>query len=427
MDGIKKLKCEQCGCESEIVEAFRKHKARFYGKTEMLCPDCWSQNYMQMSKLNLYLMGLALFGGFIVHYFDQSNSLVVMLINIPLIYIFMALSVIPHEMGHIIVGRLVGYEVFRVIIGYGNVLFNCRLFGYDWELRPFPLGGVTVIATHSPQLYRLRRFVMLLAGPLVNLILILLLVGTLPSLHLQGVPLGVDIIIANGILLVLNLWPHRITTAAGVIENDGLALMITPFMKRNKIDEHLVAYCFISANEFSRQKQFEKTITLCEQGLQIFPDALLLRIQLGVALLALNEHEKARDTFTSLLAREDTTSIQKAIILNNIAYTNILAGRTDLIEESDSYSYTSYKNAPWVPAIKGTRGAVLVETGRIDEGLQLLREAFDASPEPQSKALNAAHIALGEKLRGNTEESRKFLDITYSLDPQCQLLNRFQC
>ena len=62
--------------------------------------------------------------------------------------------------------------------------------------------------------------------------------------------------------------------------------------------------------------------------------------------------------------------------------------------------------------------------GRVDEGLLLLREAFDAHFEPEGKALNAAHIALGEKRRGNVEESIRYFNVARTLDPLCQLLNR---
>jgi hypothetical protein len=56
--------------------------------------------------------------------------------------------------------------------------------------------------------------------------------------------------------------------------------------------------------------------------------------------------------------------------------------------------------------------------------LELLREAFNADSEPAGKALNAAHIALGEKLRGNSETGARYLKIAHALDPQCQLLSR---
>jgi tetratricopeptide (TPR) repeat protein len=425
-----RLKCGGCGCESEVEEAFRKHKAGLSGQPTMLCPECWSKQYIAMSKMSFSLIGIAFVGGLIIHYFDPSNFLAALLINVVLLYIFMLTTVVPHELGHAIAGRLLGYKVFRVIIGYGKVLFKRRFLGWEWEFRPFPIGGVTVIAIRSSRFYRLRRFVMLLAGPLVNVIFIVLLFwilpkgGSLSSYSLQGVAPALDFFLANAVLLGLNLWPYKITTAAGVTENDGLALITIPFSKRKKIEEHLSAYYFLASHDLSRQKQYVQAIRVCEEGLGLYPDAVPLRMQLGIVFLALNEFEKARASFTELLTRKDIKPGQKMIILNNIAYTNLLSGRTDLTEEANRYSEEAYKNIPWVPAVKGTRGAVLVETGRVDEGLVLLREAFDAYSEPEGKALNAAHIALGEKLRGNTEESMRYLKVAHTLDPQCQLLNR---
>jgi len=349
--------------------------------------------------------------------------------NIVLLYFFMQLMAIPHELGHAIVGKLLHYEIFLVIIGYGKTLFTRSVLGCEWEFRPFPIGGVTLIATRFSRFYRLRRFVMLLAGPLVHVIFIVILFwilpdGSLGSYSFIGMEPDIDFLLANTLLLVLNLWPYKITTAAGVIESDGLALITTPFSKQNKIEEHLATYYLLAAHKLSRLKQFVQAVSACEEGMRFNPDAVPLRVQLGVIFLSLNEFEKARSSFTELLACKDIHLGQKMIILNNIAYTNLLSGRSDLIEESNRYSEEAYKNIPWVPAIKGTRGAILVETGCVDEGLALLREAFDATSEPEGKARNAAYIALGEKLLGNMEESARNITVARTLDPQCKLLNR---
>ena len=425
-----RLKCNGCGCESEVEEAFRILKQGLSERPILLCPECWSKKYIAKSKQSYSIIVFVLIIGLIIHYVDPSNNYAALMINFVLIYIFMLTTVIPHELGHAIAGRLLGYRVFRVTIGYGQVLFSSKFLGWEWEFRPLPIGGVAVIATSLSRFYRLRHFVMLLAGPLVNVIFIVLLFWILPkhgifsSYGFQGVAPAFDFFLANAILLVMNLWPRKITTAAGVTENDGLALLTVPFSARKKIEERLAVYYFLVSQEFCRQKQYLQAVGLCEEGLERYPDAVLLRTQLGIAYLSLNEYGKASATFAGLLAHKDIKPDQKMILLNNIAYTNLLSGRNQLIEESNRYSEEAYKNIPWVPAVNGTRGAVLVEMGRVDEGLLLLREAFDAHFEPEGKALNAAHIALGEKRRGNVEESIRYFNVARTLDPQCQLLNR---
>ncbi len=434
MEGFKtsdgRLKCNGCGCESEVEEAFRKFKPGLSGQPILLCPECWSKKYIAKSKQSYGIIVLVLVGGLIIQYVNPSNDFSALMINFVLVYLFMLTTVIPHELGHALAGRLLGYRVFRITIGYGRVLFSRKFLGWEWEFRPLPIGGVAVIATCSPRFYRLRHFVMLLAGPLVNVIFIVLLFWILPkgssltSYSSHGVAPALDFFLANAILLGINLWPRKITTAAGVTEDDGMALLTVPFIAREKVEERLAAYYFLASQELCRQKQYFQAVSLCEEGLTLYPDAVLLRTQLGIVYLSLNEYEKASTTFAGLLAHKDIKLDQKMILLNNIAYTNLLSGKNQLIEESNRYSEEAYKNIPWVPAVKGTRGAVLVEMGRVDEGLVLLREAFDAHFEPEGKALNAAHIALGEKRRGNIEEGIRYFNAARTLDPQCQLLNR---
>ena len=265
---------------------------------------------------------------------------------------------------------------------------------------------------------------------MVNVILIAALYciptkgGSLISYNVYGVAPAVDFLLANIILLGLNLFPYKITTVAGVIENDGLVLIKVMFSDQKKIDFHIASYFFLVSQEHYRRKQYLQALRICEEGLELCPDAILLRTQLGRVFLSLNDFEKARSIFGELLHHKDISPGQKMIMLNNIAYADILSGRADLMDEADRYSEEAYRNIPWISAIKGTRGALLVETGRVDEGLQLLQKAYDGHSEPEGKALNAAHIALGEKLRGNTEESVRYLEIAQTLDPQCQLLDR---
>lgn len=425
-----RLKCSGCGCASEIKEAFRKFKPDLSGASMLLCPECWSKKYIAKSKQSFIIIAFIFVVGLIIYCLDTSNNFAALLTNILLLYSFMLTTVIPHELGHSIVGMLLGYRVFRVVIGYGQVLFTRRFMGWAWEFRPLPIGGVTIIATRSAHFYRLRQFVMLLSGPLVNVVFIVLTFwllrkgGTSRLYSSQGVAPALDFFLANAILLGMNLWPRKIMTAVGVTENDGMALLTIPFVRRKKVEERLAAYYFLASQELRRVKQFEQAARVCEKGLGLYPDAVLLRTQLGVIFLSLDEFEKARNIFAGLLTLKDLKPDQRMILLNNIAYTNILSGKSDLMGESMHYSEEAYKNIPWVPAVQGTRGAVLVEAGCLEEGLVLLRKAFDAHSEPEGKALNAAHIAIAEKRRGNGEEGFRYFNAARTLDPQCQLLDR---
>jgi Peptidase family M50/Tetratricopeptide repeat len=423
-------KCNDCGCESQIGQAFRPYKPGLFRRPVMLCPACRSENYISRFKASSGILALVVVGGFLIQYLDPSNNGATLLINLGVIYIFALMMVIPHELGHAIIGTLLGFRIFRVIIGYGRPLLTRVFLGWRWELRPLPIGGVTVTATLSTRFFRLRKFLLIFAGPLVNVICIALPIWLLSQARgasgpgSWGTSLFIDFFMANVLLLGVNLWPHRITTAAGGIENDGLALLRTPFISSQRVDEAPVGYHFLASQELCQQEQYAAAARNCEEGLAKYPNSSLLRSQLGIVFLSMNEHEKARALFSELLEHTDIKPDQRMILLNNIAYTDLMSGSPELLEEAQRCSEQAYRNIPWVHSVKVTRGAVLVETGRLEEGLPLLRSAFNSHTEPKDKAFIAAFIALGENRRGNNEEGVRYFNMARALDPLCKLLNR---
>jgi regulator of sigma E protease len=108
--------------------------------------------------------------------------------------------VVIHELGHFAVARLCGVKVLRFSVGFGRILWSRRL-GRDrteWALSAIPLGGYVkmaderegdVAAADLPRAFNRqsvwRRIAIVVAGPLANLLLaVLLFAGT----FVAGVP-----------------------------------------------------------------------------------------------------------------------------------------------------------------------------------------------------------------------------------------------
>ncbi|MDF7675242.1 RIP metalloprotease RseP [Neisseriaceae bacterium ESL0693] len=93
-----------------------------------------------------------------------------------------------HELGHLVVARLCGVKVLRFSIGFGKPFACIRRGGIEWCLAPIPLGGyVRMVDTREgevndadlpyafDQQHPLKRIAIVLAGPITNLILAVLL------------------------------------------------------------------------------------------------------------------------------------------------------------------------------------------------------------------------------------------------------------
>ena len=125
-----------------------------------------------------------------------------MLILQKLLWFLVALSVlvVVHELGHYLVARLAGVKVLRFSVGFGKTLFM-RRFGRDqteWAICALPLGGYvkmlderegTVAAAEVHRSFNRapvgRRIAIVLAGPVANFLLAILLYWVL---FMHGLP-----------------------------------------------------------------------------------------------------------------------------------------------------------------------------------------------------------------------------------------------
>ena len=343
-------------------------------------------------------------------------------LNLLLTALFTVLMIIPHELGHAIATRWLGGKVFRITIGSGRLAWRGTVFGFPCEIRQFPFHGSTLSLTRDRSLYRLRRFLIVISGPAVNLgFLYLILQISDPSLSPSLAPAWC-LAAANAWILVANLFPYKLKLPTGKIPNDGLSLIMMPFLSEAKVEQMLRLYYVYEGVEALSNSQLYHAKAIFREGLEKYPENSFLRNGLGIACLELGQFREARSIFTSLLNRNEASKLLHAVLLNNLAYADILCDRHGLLEEADNLSLQVYRNFPWVPAFKRTRGIILVELSRIDEGIALLRQAMEGNEEPRSIAVDAAYLAIAEARKGSVERAKQYLIAARQLDSRCPVL-----
>lgn len=413
--------------ETQVEQVFYKVRQRHTGEVRRRCPECWlkTRKHGYYRWLETYLVigvigvGLAL----------GQNALGWFFLNLIFFYLLMILAALPHELGHAFAAQAVGFRAFYVIIGFGQTIFERPFCGFNFQLRAIPLGGFAVSAAKNTDHYRLKRCVMIFAGPGANLLVAGLLVLLLPNPALNfdftsGIRFANLFLIANLFCFAWSLWPHMIQTALGEIPNDGLLMWKTLFLTKEDVEKAPLAYFLYEGAELLKCNQHQTANEWFERGLNKFPEEMNLLNGQGACLLRLKRLSEAQDVFRKLLDRPTIDLFHRSLFANNLAYVNTLIGGEEFMLEADKYSKEALECMPFHPKYKGTRGSVLVELGKYDEGISMLKEAMENNEDSRSKALNACHIAIAEKRRGNSEESRKFAEIARSLDADCMLLDR---
>ncbi len=422
------LRCDRCGVESPLEQAFVKKLGLPHLETRISCPSCVDKRTTAFVKGLLLFFALCGGVGVLLVLVSALRFWRFLFLNLFVFGVLYVLSVFAHECAHALAARLLGMRVFSVSIGCGRVVHRQVAGETVIELKQYPLGGVTLAVPTEADSYRIKMSVMVGSGPLVNFLLVvvataIVMRGYLPVGHLLVFH---QLLVGNLCMLLDALWPRKIQVGGMQIPNDGLALLQLRSLSESDIQERLAWRFCLEGLKCREVKRFVEAEQWCRRGLASHPGNLLLLNVWGVTLLDLGKSEEAREAFSGILRSENLDSGVRSVILNNIASADLLIGRPELLDEADKYSAEAYKQVPWAAQVRGTRGAVLVECGRIGEGLSLLKESAGANEDPRGEAAVACYIALGEMRRENRAEARKYLESARTLDPACLILARVE-
>ena len=423
-------KCHICGLETKIEQAFYTVPDSDRKTPRKRCPVCWTKRRTAEGKRSFfrYLILLVLGFGFLLT--GASSSFGLFVLNLLLMCVFIVLATIPHEFGHALVAKALGLRVFQVVVGYGRILFQRSIAGFDFQIKTFPFGGYAVALHNGAEWYRLKEILLIVGGPLANLLLaglgwLWLPPDRSPTLDMVGALMPAQMfILANLICVAYSVWPHRFHSEFGKIANDGLLLWTTLRLSQTQIEERLPWLYLYEGGESWKAGQYQAAQVWFEKGLDRNPDLPALLNAAAANLIDLKRFAESREMFSRISRLEGLDATFRCILFNNIAFVNLLIGSADLLVEADNLSREAFEALPWLTYVQGTRGCILVELGRIEEGLALIQDAVDRSEEPRDKAFGACYIAIAEKRRGNLVLSRTYFEAARALDPDCLLLER---
>ncbi len=415
------LECSNCGLVSKVETAFVKVRKRFY------CPKCYQEKEYGQARRELIIFALVSLFSLAVLFTPYAEQFSI-LITIFFFYSCNIMMLALHELGHAVVAKLLGLRIFAIIFGTGKTLVKKQINTIHFSLNIFPFSGIVVWGTADPKFYRLRYFLSILAGPAVHIIFLILLVPRFirgSSIYLGDSFLDMFLFVlaaSNLVLLIVNLYPRSFYTAFGLHPSDGLALYKTLKMSSSERDTHLAGYYLYEGMIANEQMRYQQALDSSEEGLKHFPNNMYLGNLQANMMLSLGAFEEAREIFKQLLEKEESEA--RFMLYNNLAYANLMIQDESLLAEADSLSKEAFENIPWAPSVRGTRGAVLVELGFLDEGKGLLLEAMAEHLEAGGKAADACHIAIAEIGKGNLPEGQYYIETAEQLDPNCHLLNR---
>ncbi len=418
------MKCDLCGTESNFDAAFVKNPR----SPKTLCPQCWVRRGQTRQIWFLVALLIAGVSGFSFKLLAPESPGAGVLLNFFMIGVSVIVSIVPHELGHAIVARALGWKVYQIVIGLGKPLFKRRWYGILFEFRSIPVAGATFMTPTDTRWFRSKFFLSVLAGPAVNAMMvigvILICQGTLNYFDFDALPVPAQLFIgANVWIIIVNLWPYELKSGFGV-PNDGKQLLQTLAFTKKALQQVECARFTFEALLCRERGDLSGARAWCDEGLTLYPQNPSLLNFSAINDLDLHNYERARETFLKLAEIPDQPRAARLVYLNNLAYADALTENPAWLAEADAYSRDAYAALPWMAAVVGTRGTVLVAMGQYQEGMKLLTKSIADAESPRNKAENCCYMALALHHSGNSDEAGKYLELARELDPKCPRLER---
>lgn len=313
-------------------------------------------------------------------------------------------SIVFHELAHFAVGRLVGLRPWLISIGDGHVVVQHQFDTVKLILRANPYSGVVYPFVLESQLSQTRwkQFAMVLAGPLLNLALCIYFtkVALDPTRSLSLYQAPEQLAAVNAYLLLWCLIPFHANVDGVQTPNDALSL-IQLATGRNR----------------TASKSLAK-VAQADAGTPTGPSWSWMVNQVEATSLLTHCREQ--------LSNPHLPIAERVTLLDTFATCVLMYGAGEFLPEADRYSEELYTLKPDEWTVKGTRGSVFIETGRLEEGMSMLQEVMDKDSSAFDRAISASFLALAELKRNNVDGAAEWLRKSRDLDPNCGSLKRIE-
>jgi len=333
-------------------------------------------------------------------------------VNICLFVLAVKLSVVAHEAGHAVFATLVGGVPKRIVLGmhhevarfyYKNVkiIVNSIMraglafsaFEYStnirWRLLAYSIGGVTFNFCLAGLLYLLFGFDMnILNGQ-------------------SGINPVTPLIVSNMLAGIGNLIPFYSTHGGQRHASDGLSILKIPFLKKSELSKLGMTTHLLDSYDLMEERKYQEAIEKIEEIKKMSSEMRMMDVELGICYLKLGDIEKCLDTLRSMeeLFDGDEYNAYKPYYFNGLAWIYLIKEEYKL---ADEYSERARKLAPDVEAIAGTRGALLIEIGKLNEGEALLSSDIDFNLPNRNTVTDSAYLAYTFHSRNQKKISDKY-------------------
>jgi hypothetical protein len=305
-----------------------------------------------------------------------------------------------HEFGHMLCAALLSLPIRLISIGIGPLLWRGRIGEIQFQLRATPLSGY-VWCYPQPVVRMLPSLFFLLGGvlgnvALVGLVAVVVKAGVVsgPALDYLGL-----IVLVQYFIIFQNLVPYWTTVDDLRVGTDGMQLLqLVAGPWRGPTQAGL-----LYAGMLDHYGRADRAPPRRASARLIYQ---MLRPGRWTDADARRDFQDAvqRELGRGALSREETILALDALVTSGLMYRD-----PPLRAHLDAWSQQALRLGPDIATLRGSRGAVLVELGRYQEGKALLVPLVGAQPGKSFDAfMSCVFLAHAEHAMGNAAAARAF-------------------
>jgi hypothetical protein len=345
---------------------------------------------------------------------------------IPTVFVWGHISIVLHELGHFYAAKVLGMEPIRIKVGAGPRLAAFEFFGRPIDYFLVPTYGMTYVSIGTLRRLRTKLVLLSLAGPVVNFILIasliraMILVARTDGFFYDHIEFFFFILLMESIIVIANLAPVNHKIDGVITPSDGKSIFQAVILPKSRLVKRTISELITALNVYA-ETETDKNIEALNG------EQALIELYLnGSIAMVRREYHKAIPLFEKLLESPLLGKREQAFLLDMMASTALYHQKHEYLSAAQGWSERATQLLPNLATLKGTRGAILIESGFVNEGLNLLKPLIALGNRDLDRLVSAAFVAKGESIRGNRREAEKYLSLAKSLPDPIGIVRRIE-
>jgi len=355
---------------------------------------------------------------------NDHNPLNILLVGASY-YITSIVGVCLHELGHAWGGLSAGANVSFIELGRRHAQWKpwqVRFLGITWLINSAPTMGLAHVSFSTAERYRERQCWMIACGPLTNLALLVagLLLGFFGERSL--LPFALGWCLAQASLCFISIFPHMARFPDQQRPNDGLLFWQTLQISDSDVEQQILAGRI--ARQFGEFEAMARCLTLEELTEQHNADPANVSVLWHLAYRLAEVHDpRSAPYFGKLVADPDLPEALLPDAIDTFLTLQLHVGPPADPNAADLLSQRLLTMTDTI-STRGTRGSVLVDIGRSEEGKQLLNEVLTKTTSKLDKTYANAFLSLAAQSEGNLTAARDYAWAAREADPGSPVLAR---